>query len=254
MGMGLCLAARIRHIEKPIELEQSVGKPVELRHIVIAIAGHMDLLRVHPRHHVGRIVAGATVSILPFLDLLEKLPVMTVQHIGAVAMPLGLIDLLLVMAGPHIVAVVHLLLRQRNLALDVPPSCRHDRHRAREPLFLPRRQFISGIDPDFANPLPFRPLLLLDHFTIKGALERGIEISHVHLCRATPKHDRDRRIGRLVLLANLGVILPIGRGRHDKERAEYPQPQIGRRIAGRITRTSISVESRRNRPNPQESE
>jgi hypothetical protein len=63
MGMGLCLAARVRHIKEPIELEQSRREPVKLSYIIIAVARHMDLLRIHTRHDVGWIMAGSPIAI-----------------------------------------------------------------------------------------------------------------------------------------------------------------------------------------------
>ena len=50
----------------------------------------------------------------------KKAPVAPIDHIEALAVPFRLIDLLLIVTRPHIVAVIHLLGGKRNFSLDLP--------------------------------------------------------------------------------------------------------------------------------------
>ncbi len=87
------------------------------------------------------------------IDLLKELPVMTIDHKEAITLPLGLIDLLLIMAGPKVMAIVHFLLRQSDLSLEIPAPGRQHGHRSREVRLFLLSQLKLGINPDFPNSL-----------------------------------------------------------------------------------------------------
>ena len=92
-------------------------------------------------------------------------------------MPFRLINLPLIMAGPHVVAVVHLLTRQRDLSLDLPIAIGEEgtdfyhADRAREVRPFPISQLILSIDPDFSNSLDAGFLCRWDDIAIKRGLK-----------------------------------------------------------------------------------
>lgn len=125
--MGLSLLGRIvriLHRDQSIDLQQAIRQPVQFKNSIIPVAPRMHLLCINPRHHMGGIMTldafARDFRSIDKIELLKKLSVPSIDHIEAVALPLGLIDLLLIMAGPKIMAIVHLLIRQRNLPLHIP--------------------------------------------------------------------------------------------------------------------------------------
>ena len=146
-----------------MDTEQATLIPIQLHYTIISIERHMYLLCVHPGHDVRRILAD--------LDFLQEFAAMTIEHVEARSMPLRLVNLLLIMACPHVVAVVHLLIRKRDLPLHLPTLSRYHAHRSREVLSFPLSQFILGIDPDFSNTLDAGFLWRGDDVTIKRGLQ-----------------------------------------------------------------------------------
>ncbi len=118
MSMGLRLLGRIvriLHRDQPIDLQRAVRHPVQFQHPIIAVTSCMHLLCIDPRHHMGRVMTldslGRDFRTIHEIELLYELPVTPVDHIKTVALPLGLIDFLLIVAGPKVVTIVHLLIR-----------------------------------------------------------------------------------------------------------------------------------------------
>src|SRR5215813_9761472 len=130
-----------------MDMEEARGViSVKLNHIIITVAPHMHLLRVHPCHDVGGIMAPYFPETKVYL--LKELPVLTIEHKEAIAMPFGLIDLPLIVASPKVVTIIQLLLRQRDFSLDVPTLAGHHAHGSRKMRSFSLSQLKLGIDPD----------------------------------------------------------------------------------------------------------
>src|SRR5262245_24454914 len=103
----------------------------------------MHILCIYSRHHMGWIIAD--------LNFLQEATGHTIEHKETLAMPLRLIDVLLVMTRPHIVSVIHLLGRKRYFLFHLPvfPHIDH-RHSAGVGRAFGSSLLILCIDPDFA--------------------------------------------------------------------------------------------------------
>jgi hypothetical protein len=132
----------------------------------------MDLFGIHPCHDMGRIV-----SHMQARDFLQELSRHAIDDKQALPMPFRLVNLLLIVACPHVVAIVHFLLWQGNLSLNLPIEGReqgvdfHHAHRSREAQPFPSGQLKLGIDPDFSNPFGTGLFLSRDSIAVECVLE-----------------------------------------------------------------------------------
>src|SRR5262245_52311831 len=103
----------------------------------------MHILCIYSRHHMGWIVTDH--------NFFQEGAGPTINYKKALAVPFRLVDELLIMTRPHIVAVIHLLGRKRNLLLYFPvfPHIDHGHGTWIGRAFM-FGLLILSIDPDFA--------------------------------------------------------------------------------------------------------
>ncbi len=214
MGMRLCLLlSRALHLDLAVDGQGAIVGLIQFNHHIFPVHSDVDLFfpgRIpHPGHHVG--------GIFTEHDFLQESAVLTIMDVQTLAVPLGVVDLFLVFAGPEVVGVVHFLVRQRDLALHRPfvgPFHIDHGHRARVGSCFAGGLLILRIDPYLADSVDGGILNGRDGFAIKCALKCRIKVGNHGAARHA---DRNGRIDGLILFADLGVVLPVRWARdHEK--------------------------------------